>query len=54
MTGPVGALLLVCAIAVAWFYLLTRERHARIWQLLDHCRQRQARGALVPQDEYAG
>ncbi len=30
MTGPVGALLLLSSIAVAWFYPLTRERHTRI------------------------
>ena len=30
MTGPAGALLLLSAIGVAWFYPLTRERHARI------------------------
>jgi GPH family glycoside/pentoside/hexuronide:cation symporter len=34
MTGPVGALLLCSAIIVAWFYPLTRERHARIRRLL--------------------
>ena len=30
MTGPMGALLLLISIGVAWFYPLTRERHARI------------------------
>jgi GPH family glycoside/pentoside/hexuronide:cation symporter len=34
LTGPVGALLLVSAIAVAWFYPLNRERHKRIRRLL--------------------
>ena len=35
LTGPVGAILLVSAIAVAWYYPLTRERHARIRRLLE-------------------
>lgn len=35
LTGPSGAILLIGAIAVAWFYPLTRERHARILRLLD-------------------
>jgi GPH family glycoside/pentoside/hexuronide:cation symporter len=34
LTGPMGAILLLSAIAVAWFYPLTRERHARIRRLL--------------------
>ena len=34
LTGPVGALLLVAAVVVAWFYPLTRARHARIRRLL--------------------
>jgi GPH family glycoside/pentoside/hexuronide:cation symporter len=34
LTGPVGALLLLSAIGMAWFYPLTRERHARIRRLL--------------------
>lgn len=34
LTGPAGALLLISAIAVAWFYPLNRERHARIRRLL--------------------
>lgn len=40
LTGPAGALLLLSAVAAAWFYPLTRERHARIRALLA---QRQAR-----------
>jgi GPH family glycoside/pentoside/hexuronide:cation symporter len=39
LTGPVGALLLISAIVVAWFYPLTRERHARIRRLLARRRQ---------------
>jgi GPH family glycoside/pentoside/hexuronide:cation symporter len=43
LTGPMGAVLLVSAIAVAWYYPLTRERHARIRALLERRRQRAAR-----------
>jgi GPH family glycoside/pentoside/hexuronide:cation symporter len=42
LTGPMGAVLLISAIAVAWFYPLSRERHARIRRLLA---RRQKRGA---------
>jgi len=34
LIGPFGALLLFSAVAMAWFYPLTRERHARIRRLL--------------------
>lgn len=34
LTGPVGAVLLLSAVVAAWFYPLTRERHARIRRLL--------------------
>jgi len=34
LIGPFGALLLFSAVAMAWFYPLTRERHARIRKLL--------------------
>ncbi len=40
MTGPVGALLLVSAVVVAWFYPLTRERHARILSALARRRKK--------------
>jgi glycoside/pentoside/hexuronide:cation symporter, GPH family len=40
MTGPVGALLLISAIAAAWFYPLNRDRHNRIRMALA---RRQAR-----------
>jgi len=40
LTGPVGAVLLLSAVIVAWFYPLTRERHARIRKML---MRRQAR-----------
>jgi GPH family glycoside/pentoside/hexuronide:cation symporter len=42
VTGPAGALLLIGAIAVAWFYPLTRERHTRIRRLLARRRERAA------------
>jgi GPH family glycoside/pentoside/hexuronide:cation symporter len=41
MTAPMGALFLIGAVAVAWFYPLTRERHARIRRLLARRRRRQ-------------
>jgi GPH family glycoside/pentoside/hexuronide:cation symporter len=34
LTGPFGAVLLLSAIIIAWFYPLTREKHARIRRLL--------------------
>ncbi|NOT05836.1 MAG: hypothetical protein HOP27_14675 [Anaerolineales bacterium] len=34
LLGPFGAILLFSAVAMAWFYPLTRERHARIRKLL--------------------
>jgi GPH family glycoside/pentoside/hexuronide:cation symporter len=46
MTGPVGTLLLCSAIIVAWFYPLTRERHARIRNLLARRREIEARRNL--------
>ena len=42
LTGPIGALLLISAIVVAWFYPLTRERHGRIRRLLARRRQRES------------
>jgi len=35
LIGPVGAVLLFSAVLIAWFYPLTRERHARIRRLLE-------------------
>lgn len=34
LTGPAGAVLLVSAVVITWFYPLTRERHARVRRLL--------------------
>jgi len=42
MAGPAGAVLLMSAIALTWFYPLTRQRHARIRRLLVRRRQRDA------------
>lgn len=43
VTGPAGALLLLGAITVAWFYPLSRERHIRIRRLLARRRERGTR-----------
>ena len=40
LIGPFGAVLLFSAIGMAWFYPLTRERHARIRRLLEHKKDR--------------
>ena len=40
LIGPLGALLLFSAITMAWFYPLTRERHARIRRLLARKKER--------------
>ncbi len=45
LTGPVGVVLLLSAVVVAWFYPLTRERHARIRRLLARRRGRATRQA---------
>jgi GPH family glycoside/pentoside/hexuronide:cation symporter len=42
MTGPVGAVLLIGAITIAWFYPITRRRHARMRRLLARQRERDA------------
>jgi GPH family glycoside/pentoside/hexuronide:cation symporter len=34
LTGPIGAIMLISAIIVAWFYPLSREQHNRIRRLL--------------------
>ena len=41
LIGPFGALLLFSAVVMAWFYPLTRERHARIRRLLARRKERQ-------------
>ena len=40
LIGPLGAVLLFSAVITAWFYPLTRERHARIRRLLETCNGR--------------
>lgn len=42
LIGPLGALLLFSAIGMAWFYPLTREKHARIRLLLERKKSRAA------------
>ena len=42
LIGPFGALLLFSAVVMAWFYPLTRERHARIRRLLARRKERTA------------
>ncbi|MEW5830203.1 MAG: glycoside-pentoside-hexuronide (GPH):cation symporter, partial [Chloroflexota bacterium] len=39
LIGPFGAVLLFSAVTMAWFYPLTRERHARIRKLLEKRRE---------------
>jgi len=56
LTGPIGALLLIGAIGVAYFYPLTRQRHERILRLLEKRRAREASlssPALLPGREKA-
>ncbi len=40
LIGPLGAVLLFSAVITAWFYPLTRERHARIRRLLGNRKSR--------------
>ncbi len=40
LIGPFGAVLLFSAVTMAWFYPLTRERHARIRRLLARRKER--------------
>jgi GPH family glycoside/pentoside/hexuronide:cation symporter len=42
LIGPLGAVLLFSAVLTAWFYPLTRERHARIRKLLAQRKDRAA------------
>jgi GPH family glycoside/pentoside/hexuronide:cation symporter len=42
LIGPLGALLLLSAVLMAWFYPLTRERHARVRRLLEKKKARQS------------
>jgi GPH family glycoside/pentoside/hexuronide:cation symporter len=42
LIGPFGAVLLFSAVLTAWFYPLTRERHARIRKLLARRKDRAA------------
>jgi GPH family glycoside/pentoside/hexuronide:cation symporter len=40
LIGPLGALLIFSAVAMAWFYPLTRERHARVRAMLERKKER--------------
>jgi GPH family glycoside/pentoside/hexuronide:cation symporter len=44
LIGPLGAVLLFSAVITAWFYPLTRERHARIRRLLGSRQSRRGEG----------
>ena len=44
LIGPFGAVLLFSAVAMAWFYPLTRDRHARIRKLLARRKERTGGG----------
>ncbi len=44
LIGPFGAALLLSAIAIAWFYPLTREKHGRIRRLLARRREKKQNG----------
>ena len=43
LIGPLGAVLLFGAITMAWFYPLTRERHARVRAMLERKKERAIR-----------
>ncbi|MDP2975752.1 MAG: glycoside-pentoside-hexuronide (GPH):cation symporter, partial [Anaerolineales bacterium] len=43
LIGPLGAVLLFSAVLIAWFYPLTREKHARIRKLLARRKDRERR-----------
>jgi len=49
LTGPMGAVLLLSAVLMAWFYPITRERHARIRRLLARRRELRASRERIPQ-----
>jgi len=44
LIGPFGAAMLIGAILMAWFYPLTKQRHARILRLLARKKERKAKG----------
>lgn len=43
LTGPVGALLLIGTVMVAWFYPLSKEKHLRVRRLLARRRRQEER-----------
>jgi GPH family glycoside/pentoside/hexuronide:cation symporter len=46
--GPIPAVILLFSLVIAYFYPITRARHARILAVLDRRRKRHARPAPVP------
>ena len=48
MAGPGGLLLVLAAMAIAWYYPLTREKHRRVVRVLDRRRERRERRAEGP------
>ncbi len=51
LVGPAGAVLLISAIVMAWFYPLTRERHTRIRRLLQKRQERKISKEDQPQPQ---
>ena len=47
LIGPLGALLIFSAIIMAWFYPLTRERHARVLAMLARKKERVMKKEMV-------
>ena len=48
MAGPGGLVLVLAAMAIAWYYPLTREKHRRVVRALDRRRKRRERRAEGP------
>jgi len=48
MAGPGGLVLVLAAMAIAWYYPLTREKHRRVVRALDRRRQRRESRAEGP------
>ena len=46
--GPIPAVILLLSLVIAYFYPITRQRHARIVRVLERRRQRKTRPALAP------
>ena len=46
--GPIPAVILLVSLVVAYFYPITRQRHARIVRMLERRRERRHRLTLAP------